>query len=369
MKRINRTKRLLLILASFLVTTACGLNNQDDQQQKKFSIEEADNSLTHQNIIEVKELMLHQIFDQTLFLVADLMAVVEGKYDYNEIHRLLKMEIGDHVYKMVYGVPVVEMSGMYLPYDDIELVLFKEDVYLPTSFLDKVLGMDVVLSNESITFSKSYEGLMASQSNLNGRLNEEMTVEEMIEYLSFLDKPIEGAQASTIPNHLPGAKRPYRNGYHEGIDWYPYSSGQHISTTTPVYAMADGIVVRADNNYDEYSSPQIRNKDLAVTSKLGETPQYIFDRLRGRQVWVQYEKGVMIRFAHLDAIGDNIKVGNKVSKDTVIGYVGNSGTSGAVNGDGTQIHLHQDILIYGELFWKQYTPEQVKRIVLGIFGD
>jgi murein DD-endopeptidase MepM/ murein hydrolase activator NlpD len=366
---MKRVKRLFLILVSFLVMVACGVYDQDNQQQKKYSIEEVDNSPNHQNMSEFKQLKHHQINKQSLFLVADLIEVVEGSYDYNEIHRFLKMEIGDHVYKLVYGVPVVEMSGMYLPYDDIELVLYKEDVYLPIGFLDKVLGMDVVLGDENITFSWADSSLKVSQSSLIGSLNKDMTIEEMIEYLSFLDKPIEGAQASTILNHLPGAKRPYRNGYHEGIDWYPYSSGQHISTTTPVYAMADGIVVRADNNYDEYSSPQIRNKDLAVTSELGETPQYIFDRLRGRQVWVQYEKAVMIRFAHLDAIGDNIKVGNKVSKGTVIGYVGNSGTSGAVNGDGTQIHLHQDILINGELFWKQYTPEEVKRIVLGIFGD
>lgn len=131
--------------------------------------------------------------------------------------------------------------------------------------------------------------------------------------------------------------------------------------------MAEGVVVRADHDFQDYPSALIRNKDLSLTAELQETPAYIFDRLRGQQVWVQYENGVMSRFAHLDSIPANIKVGDIVNADTIIGYVGNSGTSGAVNQDGSELHLHQDLLIYGELFWKPFTLEETKEILLNIF--
>ncbi|RXI98161.1 M23 family peptidase [Anaerobacillus alkaliphilus] len=362
-------KWLLILLSSFLIMSACGARQHLEQQETKatkenyygYQLEKKD---------ELKRISLATIGEERVINVPDFVKSLNGEYQYDPIHRTLKIEIGEDIYKFIYGVPVIEKNGVYLPINNIELFVVEENIYLPLNFLRIVLGLDIRYGSEGDVFYEWDESaLVTNSSYFNLIEEEEWTVNSMIDYLGFLTKPIEGAKVSTIPNHLPGAKRAYRNGYHEGIDWYAYASGQHISTTTPVYAMAEGVIVRADHDYQEYVSQENRNQDLHLTVKLGETPEYIFDRLRGRQVWVQYDKGVMNRFAHLDSIPEDIKVGDVVNSSTVIGYVGNSGTSGAVKKDGTQLHLHQDILIYGELFWKPFSLEEVKIILQSVFGE
>nr|WP_261179361.1 peptidoglycan DD-metalloendopeptidase family protein [Anaerobacillus sp. CMMVII] len=352
-------KKILVVILCFLVLTACEVINQYGKPEnfKYFS-----------GKTSMKEIDIKQINDQQFIPVNDLISSVDGSFTYDRLHRTLKMEIDNQGYKLIYGIPVIERNGVYLPIDTVKLLEYEGEVYLPVHFLETVLGLDVSLLDAKVKFPWTNETLVVSTIESISILEKDWTVGEMIDYLSFLQKPLEDATVSTIPNHLPGAKRPYRNGFHEGIDWYAYASGQHISITTPVFGMADGVVVRADHDYVEYPSSEVRDQDLALTALVGETPEYIFDRLRGKQVWVQYENGVMNRFAHLYAIPENIKVGEKVTSSTVIGYVGNSGTSGAVNNDGTQLHLHQDILVYGEQFWKPFTLEETLQIVVGIFG-
>ncbi len=260
----------------------------------------------------------------------------------------------------------MERNGEYLPTEDIYLITKeeegKEEIYLTVEFLEIGLGVPVQFGDDQVVFEwyGPTEKVGGSPESFDF---EQWTVDDMVEHLSFLEKPIKDAQVSKIISHLPGAPRAYRNGFHEGIDWYDFASGGNINTNTPVYAMGDGVVVRADHDFEEYESPKERNIDLAYTSELGETPEFIFDRLRGRQVWVQYQGGVMNRFAHLDAIPENVQVGDRVNAETIIGYVGNSGTSGAVNQDLSELHLHQDLLVYGELFWKPLTQDEVLEVL------
>lgn len=352
-----------ILLLSFL--TGCGADHEESRKGKNFTYND---TLKYQVDHGVKQLQLKMIDNNRVFPISDLTTLMDAQYEYDDLHRLLTINIGDHIFKLVYGVPVVEQNGIYLPTDEVSFFIEQEEVYLPLAFLEKALGLTLNDQGNMVSFQWSQQALPTS--SVPSEMNDKpWTVEEMVKYLSFLKKPILDAEISTFPNHLPGAKRAYRNGFHEGIDWYAYAIGSHISFETPVYAMADGIVVRADHDYIEYPSADIRNKDLAITTELAETPLYIFDRLRGRQVWVQYEKGVMNRFAHLNAIPETLKVGDQVTSDTVIGFVGNSGTSGAVNGDGSELHLHQDILIYGDLFWKPFTLEEVREILVRVFGQ
>ncbi len=369
-------KRLLvfLTLSLILLIVSCGTKVEDEKTIKglkgdKNQIQQWEKVVKDEESIYLKELKLKSIDGQQVFLVDDLFELIDGTYQYDDLHRSVEMEIDNHIFKLVYDIAVVEHNGLYLPTDEISMVLEEEKVYLPVSFLDVALGLDVEVNDHLVSFQWMEEALPVGSVREESLLERSWTIDRMVDYLSFLQKPIEEAEVSTIPNHLPGAKRAYRNGYHEGIDWYGYATGKQISTDTPIYAMAEGVVVRADHDYEEYPSPLIRNKDLSLTAQLGETPEYIFDRLRGKQVWVQYEKGVMNRFAHLDSIPDDLKVGDKVTSETIIGYVGNSGTSGAVNQDGTQLHLHQDLLIYGELFWKPFTLDEVKEIIVRIFEE
>lgn len=357
------------VLLFFVFLTACSTDDQE-QRAENIILEDQYEDDKQENVKReeyYKYISVKTIEGEEAFSVSDLINLVEGRYEYDPLHRSLKMEFSDQKIKLIYGIPVVEHNGLYLPTDKVSLIVKNDEAYLPISFLEIVLGLDVEQKDDNIVFEWKEEALPAS-GNVN-ILDQSWNVEKMVDYLAFLNKPIENAQISTISNHLPGAKRAYRNGFHEGIDWYGYASGQHISTETPILAMAEGVVVRADHGFEEYASPVIRNKDLALTAQLGETPEFIFDRLRGRQVWVQYEKGVMNRFAHLDAIPETIQVGDKVSSDTIIGFVGNSGTSGAVNQDGSELHLHQDLLIYGELFWQPFSLEEVKEILISVFGE
>lgn len=360
-------KWLLILLCPLLLLSACGSTQQNEKQERRATKE--DSHLENQENEDFNQITIKNIGEAQVINISEFVQTINGNVVYNPIHRTVRIEIGDDIFKMVYGVPVVEKNGLYLPMSN-DLYILEDEVYLPIQTLTELFDLTVIsTSNDLLVFNWEETTKVSDNSEIRLLDEKDWTVATMIEYLSFLNKPIEEAKVSTIPNHLPGAKRAYRNGYHEGIDWYAYATGNHISTETPVYAMAEGIVVRADHDYEEYPSVDVRNQDLTLTAELGETPEYIFDRLRGRQVWVQYEKGVMNRFAHLDSIPRDLQVGDRVSSSTIIGYVGNSGTSGAVKKDGSQLHLHQDILIYGELFWKPFSPEEVKKIVVGIFGD
>ncbi|WP_418198592.1 M23 family metallopeptidase [Alkalihalobacterium sp. APHAB7] len=358
--KMYKRKIISLVLLFLLVLTAC------QSGEKEFG--EMANKKTNEQPANVVQLPIEITPNEARFSVVDLASEMNGSYEYDPIHRTLSLTIDDDHFYLIEGVPVLERNGEYLAENDIYLIIEDDQPYLPSSFLELGLGMSTTYTKEAISFE--WYGPVEKVGGPPKDFNfESWNADQMIEYLSFLKKPIQGAQVSTIPSHLPGAKRLYRNGYHEGLDWYDFASGGDISFDTPIYGMSKGIVVRADHNYEEYGSPEVRNTDLKFTSSLGETPEYIFDRLRGRQVWVQYPNGVMSRFAHLSDIPEDIRVGQEIDENTIIGYVGNSGTSGAVNQDSTELHLHQDLLIYGELFWKPLDQDEVLTVLKSIFKE
>lgn len=358
--KMYKRKLINLVVLIVLVLTGCQSEDKEFQQlTEKKTIEHPANLV---------QLPMEITPTEAKFSVDNLVAEMNGSYEYDPIHRTLRLTIDDDHFYLIDGVPVLERNGEYLAENDIYLIIEDDQVYLPSSFLELGLGMSTTYTKDAISFE--WYGPVEKAGGPPEDFNfETWNAEQMIDYLSFLKKPIKEAQVSTIPSHLPGAKRPYRNGYHEGLDWYDFASGGDISFDTPIYGMAKGIVVRADHNYEEYASPEVRNTDLKFTSSLGETPEYIFDRLRGRQVWVQYPNGVMSRFAHLSDIPEDIRVGQEIDENTIIGYVGNSGTSGAVDQDETELHLHQDLLIYGELFWKPLDQDEVLNVLKSIFKE
>jgi murein DD-endopeptidase MepM/ murein hydrolase activator NlpD len=297
-----------------------------------------------------------------------------GSYRLDSVNRVLDLTLFNVSFTVIDGVPVLERSGMFLPfYLEAVFDLNEEEVYLPLEFL--VHGLEVEASvaddgqfalafieQEALAVFATWEEKPLSLAQLSP--------DELISYLSFLSNPLPGASISTRESHLPGARRAYRNGYHEGIDWYSGTSGMTIDLNTPVVSVADGVVVRADRDYVEMTREE-RDADLLLSSQLPDTPTYILDRLRGRSVWVQYENGVMIRFVHLSRIEDGIEVGVPVKRGQTLGYVGNSGTSYAIDGDEWGgLHLHADLLIYGDLFWKYIDqPAQIRRVLENIFAD
>lgn len=305
---------------------------------------------------------------------SELAISLGGVYQLDTVNRVLDLTLFNVPFSFIDGVPVVERNGVFLPLD-MELIfdLEEEEVYLPFEFLiyglkveatftDDMQFVNVFVEDEALDVFSMWEEEQVAL--------DQFSSDDLISYLSFLSNPIPGASISTRDSHLPGARRSYRNGYHEGIDWYGGTSGIPIGLDTPVLSVADGVVVRADHDYVEMTKEE-RDAYLALSAQLPDTPQYILDKLRGRSVWVQYEHGVMVRYVHLSSIADGIEVGSPVKQGQILGYVGNSGTSYAIDGDvHGGLHLHADLLIYGDLFWTYLDdPTQIRRVLENTFHD
>lgn len=154
--------------------------------------------------------------------------------------------------------------------------------------------------------------------------------------------PVEGATISSRSTHLPGALRAYRNGTHEGFDFYDGTVSVSIDYGTPIHAVADGIVIRADHGYQEMSQEEY-DEVIATAQRSLSTPAETLDRLRGRQVWIRHPGGFVTRYAHLSAISEWVTEGVQVSQGDFIAATGNSGTLEAAQGTRDDPHPHVEI--------------------------
>jgi murein DD-endopeptidase MepM/ murein hydrolase activator NlpD len=315
-------------------------------------------------------LQLHQVEGELMIQLAELAKETGGSYEWDETNGVLEMKLFNIPFTFVKEVAVVERNGLFLPYK-IDPLFGEGQVFLPLDFLTYGLDVqpEVERETQQVTFTvdPEVEDVFTELSTKPVQL-EDLTADEIINYLSFLTSPIPAASISTRTSHLPGARRAYRNGYHEGIDWYSGTTGRRINRNTPVVSVADGIVVRADYDYIEMNREE-REGYLSWSKQLNDTPTFILDKLRGCSVWVQYDQGVSVRYVHLSKVEEGIVVGTEVKRGDTLGYVGNSGTSFAINGnEHGGLHLHMDLLIYGELFW-QYVdqPSEVRHILESVF--
>lgn len=365
------------MLAVTMVMTACQAQNNHQEETESNDDAINENTVEHQENNEEEESTEEQYeefstytfedYEDPFVSVDELTEVLGGQYEYDDVNKALTITMNDREFYLVYEVPVLEVNGVYLDSDEVFVMEDDEgNPYVSKAFIEEGLETEYEYEESSSTLLVHWEENVVEAWGDYGQ--EEVDIhsfspEEMVDFLSFLQTPIEGASVSTVESHLPGAPRDYRNGEHEGIDWYDFASGTEITTDTPIYAMAEGVVVRVDDDFEDYPSHEVRDEDLELAAEVGFTPEYIFDRLRGQQVWVQYENGVMIRFAHLDSIPEELELGQEVDEETVIGFVGNSGTSHAMNQDDGGLHLHKDLLIYGELFWEPFTLEETSYIL------
>jgi murein DD-endopeptidase MepM/ murein hydrolase activator NlpD len=154
--------------------------------------------------------------------------------------------------------------------------------------------------------------------------------------------PVEGATISGRASHLPGALRAYRNGYHEGFDFYQGTVSVPIAFGTPIHAVAAGTVVRADHSYTEMTADEY-NEVIATALGSMITPPELLDKLRGRQVWIEHPGGFVSRYAHLSTIEAGVQVGARVAQGAIIAATGNSGTIEAVEGTEDDPHPHVEI--------------------------
>ncbi|MFC7442279.1 peptidoglycan DD-metalloendopeptidase family protein [Laceyella putida] len=288
---------------------------------------------------------------------------IKGQVDFTSGKISLKYQ--DLQIELVRDNPVMNLNGIYAPLEAAPLM--QDSVaWIPVSILQEVFKQSLKIERNQVVWIADEADVpaFAQKPTLP-----EYSARDMIEYLSFLETPIKGAHVSTKASHLPGAPRTYRNGVHEGLDWYSYGTGVLIDKKTPIHSIADGVVVRADHGYREMTTPEREALLAKGSDNDGQTPEYILDRMRGRSVWIQYDKGILARYVHLDRIPDHVKVGQKIKAGEIIGYVGNSGTSDGAKGNDNGLHLHLDLLLYGDWFWNRYSPEERRMILEGVFNQ
>ena len=176
-----------------------------------------------------------------------------------------------------------------------------------------------------------------------------------------LHLPVAGHGINQRELQMPGAPRHYRQGIHEGLDFY-WAIG------TPVMAVADGVVVRAMTDYVPPLPADFFywHNETAV---LGQTSAEALDFYRGQQVWVLHDDGLVARYAHLSWIAHEVAVGTQVAAGQVIGGIGNSGSPASIDSDTEDAHLHFE-LWRDTLYLGQYLrPIEARELLQTLFGQ
>jgi murein DD-endopeptidase MepM/ murein hydrolase activator NlpD len=177
--------------------------------------------------------------------------------------------------------------------------------------------------------------------------------------------PIAGGCLPQNDDLMPGAPRQYRNGIHEGMDFYDADNCTLIGLDTEVLAAKAGKVVRADLDYQDITPDEVAALEQEADANGSSEP--IEDKFRGRQVWIDHGNGIITRYAHLHAIADGIVVGKRVKQGDLIAYAGESGTPESVTDPGTQVHLHFEIRLGAGYLGKGLPPDEVRQLYLQAF--
>ncbi|MEX2502178.1 MAG: ankyrin repeat domain-containing protein [Trueperaceae bacterium] len=180
--------------------------------------------------------------------------------------------------------------------------------------------------------------------------------------------PIEDANLSSRASHLPGAPRAYRNGTHEGFDFYDGTVSVEIAYGTPQRAAANGVVIRADVDYADMTEAEYEDVIRTARESLS-TPPEILDALRGRQVWIRHPGGFVTRYAHLSGVAEGVVEGIPVQQGATIGFTGNSGTIEAATGTQDDPHPHLEIWRGDETYLGQgLEPAEIYALAAQVFG-
>ncbi len=222
------------------------------------------------------------------------------------------------------------------------------------------------------------EGIMAyananpalRQGGLASRLRELAEADFVRGWPSGYVPPVPDATISSRASHWPNAWRAYRNGTHEGFDFYDgaVSGTTSITYGTPIVSVADGVVVRADHDYREMDQATY-DAIIAEANRVMSTPEEILDQLRGRQVWIEHAGGFVTRYAHLSDIPDGVTEGAPVAQGQVIGLTGNSGTIDGVEGTENDPHPHVEIWRGSTYLGQGLEPAEIFALAGQVFGQ
>jgi peptidoglycan LD-endopeptidase LytH len=180
-----------------------------------------------------------------------------------------------------------------------------------------------------------------------------------------LSYPIAGASLPQNDDNLPGAARAYRKGVSQGFVFTGVDSGVSVAYGTPVYAVADGEVAKLDSNFKELTTAEFTK--LLENVKDGASENDL-TTLRGRQVWIEHNNGLVTRYGHLSKLEPTLRY-NAVKRGDVIGYVGNSGTLEGTRGSTRNARLLFEVWVEDEtkFFGQGLSPTEVRNEAKKLF--
>jgi murein DD-endopeptidase MepM/ murein hydrolase activator NlpD len=177
--------------------------------------------------------------------------------------------------------------------------------------------------------------------------------------------PFPGVTLPMRPRSYPGARRLYRFGVHYGVDLYP-TDVAGLAVGSPVWAIADGTVIRADTDYQEMT-PQEYDAAEARAKAEHQTPPDLFDKFLGRQVRLSHPGNVESRYAHLSAIAPGVSPNAPIKQGKPVGNVGVSGTNSGAYGSEEGAHLHVEIWINGRYLGQGLSLNETMRLWQAVF--
>ena len=186
------------------------------------------------------------------------------------------------------------------------------------------------------------------------------------ENLTGFAPPHEGICLPSRDEVMPNAPRTYRNGFHEGVDFYHGDVCIEITRGLPVRAMYEGVVVRAMHDYLNITPEQV-GRLAALTESQGFSDPETLDTYRGRQVWIDHGNGVTTRYYHLDSIEASLAVGVYLRAGAVVGGVGDSGTPESITDPGLELHLHAEVRVGESFLGEGLPPLEVRALYEHLF--
>lgn len=175
--------------------------------------------------------------------------------------------------------------------------------------------------------------------------------------------PIAGGCLPEGPQLMPNAPREYRDGTHEGVDFYDSDNCTPVPPETPVLSAYGGVIIRIDHDYEELTFETLQRLEADPTT------DEALDTFRGRQVWIDHGGGIVTRYCHLNNLAQGLQVGDYVEQGTLLGGVGESGTPESVTAPGAQIHLHFEVRTGDTFLGEGMTPVQVRAEYEALFAD
>ncbi|HEY9755627.1 MAG TPA: M23 family metallopeptidase [Oculatellaceae cyanobacterium] len=179
--------------------------------------------------------------------------------------------------------------------------------------------------------------------------------------LHVLSMPLPGRSLPRHPGVFPGARRLYRYGVHEGVDFFD------VPMNKTVHSVGVGKVTRADANFVDMNEKTL-NRIMAECQHEHRTSERNEDLFRGCQVWIDHGGGLTTRYAHLNKINPKLKLDQSVSRGDLLGYVGVSGTGQNLPGRAKYPHLHFEIWLDGHYLGYGLTPQETIGVYEDIFG-